>query len=322
MDNRADKKAQFLANAGWNDAQCDPIAQDASSRSYARLTKGKDTVILMDAAPKNADNTAGFVQIAKALTGYGLAAPRIFAEDMAHGFLLIEDLGETDFANHLASHPQDTHLLYRSATDVLVALHTHALPELPKMTPAVAGNMVRLTGEQYTKSTHFADDLEHCVSDAIASNCSAPDHLALRDFHVENLIWRSELDGAQRVGLLDFQDAFNAPAGYDLASLVRDVRRDIPEDLKQAMIIHFADQLDLERESFACAVATLSVQRNLRILGVFARLIRSFGKPKYATFLPRTFNLIQRDLEHPALASLKTLCDNGLPHPNDLGFST
>jgi aminoglycoside/choline kinase family phosphotransferase len=110
------------------------------------------------------------------------------------------------------------------------------------------------------------------LGEALERHAGGPTVLALRDFHAGNLVWRGAQEGVDRLGLLDFQDAVLAPAEYDLASLLRDARRDGDEGLRRAMIRRFAAATGREEARVEAAAAVLAVQRNLRILGVFARL--------------------------------------------------
>ena len=56
-----------------------------------------------------------------------------------------------------------------------------------------------------------------------------------RDYHAQNLLWRSGQDGLARVGVIDFQDALAGSPAYDLISLLEDARRDVPPELAEAM---------------------------------------------------------------------------------------
>jgi aminoglycoside/choline kinase family phosphotransferase len=149
---------------------------------------------------------------------------------------------------------------------------------------------------------------------ALSACAPVADRLALRDFHAENLIWRPALAGAARVGLLDFQDAFIAPAGYDLVSLLRDARRDVDPKLVQDMIARFTAGTDVGPD-FPAQFACLGAQRNLRILGVFARLAKQAGKTRYLTLIPRVWRNLMLDLAHPALADLRAVVHDLLPPP-------
>ena len=150
---------------------------------------------------------------------------------------------------------------------------------------------------------------------ALATHCDPPSTLALRDFHAENLIWRPDREGTDRIGLLDFQDAVIAPRGYDLISLLRDVRRHVDPTLAKQMIGHFAKGVGTTPETLSPALATLAVQRNLRILGVFARLALRDGKHRYVQMIPHLWNMLTEDLRHPALADLRRVVQSTLPPP-------
>lgn len=315
MHDRQLELAVFLKGTPWQNWTKNPLPADASARSYQRLTHGTGSVILMDAPSNTGEDVRPFVEIARTLIQYGLAAPRILKVATDLGFLLLEDLGKTDFASTLNHQPNSDTLLYRAATDVLLHLRQQVPPKLTKMTPEVGGDMVRIVGKYYVQSSAVADDLAEAVETALANHCSTPNVLALRDYHAENLIWRPDQINHLRVGLLDFQDAFIAPDGYDLASLLRDARRDVSPRCTDQMITHFAAATNQTKEIVETAVATLSVQRNLRILGVFGRLIQTHSKRRYAAMLPRVWEHIMRDAEHPALGKLQAIIQKGIPDP-------
>jgi aminoglycoside/choline kinase family phosphotransferase len=107
------------------------------------------------------------------------------------------------------------------------------------MDPKIGANMVAITAEWYAKDVDQTN-LVAAMKDALSALTAIADTLALRDFHAENLIWRPERNGLDRVGLLDFQDAFLAPAGYDLISLLKDARRDVDPILAQDIISQFS----------------------------------------------------------------------------------
>jgi len=141
--------------------------------------------------------------------------------------------------------------------------------------------------------------------------------LALRDYHSENLIWLPERTGIRRVGLLDFQDAFLCHPAYDLVSFLRDARRDISEGLSDILIDRYIRSNKCEPADFHLAVAVYGAQRNLRILGIFARLSRKAGKPHYLNLIPRVWRQLSIDLAHPALNDLRRIVLADLPEPTD-----
>ncbi|MBT8408941.1 MAG: phosphotransferase, partial [Alphaproteobacteria bacterium] len=126
---RAREIARFVAAAGWGEAARSPLAGDASNRRYERLSRlGGQTAILMDAAPDHAEDVRAFVRIAGILAGAGLSPPRILAENLGAGLLLLEDLGDDLFARLLELHPGKEPELYRAAIDCLAELHIAAPP--------------------------------------------------------------------------------------------------------------------------------------------------------------------------------------------------
>lgn len=308
MPDRAAEIADFLRAAGvgaWTRA---PLAGDASRRRYERLSRGGETRILMDAPPGTAEEIARFRRIAGHLRGLGLAAPRIHAADPARGLMLLDDLGPDHVAAHLARHPAAEREVYLAATDILARLQAAPPPPgLAHLDPETGAAMIAPALAAAAAPPALAQDLRAELAAALAAHAGGSPVLALRDYHAENLVWRGHLCGPARIGLLDFQDALGAHPAYDLASLLRDVRRDVHPDTDAACRAAFAAAAGIRPEALGAALATLSVQRNLRILGIFARLIRDEGKPRYAAFLPRLRAHLAQDLGHPALARLRPL---------------
>ncbi len=299
----------FLAGtefAGW---AVHPMSGDASSRRYARLT-GSDgsTTILMDASAEPPAPFVAFQRIATHLRSIGLAAPKVFDVDDTNRMLILQDLGPLQFAQWLYTHPAEEETLYAAAVDVLVRLQSSPAPaELIVLDPPYAAEMIRPMFEWYRPmaSTDQAAGIIDLLRQALSDHAGVPDRLALRDFHAENLIWRPALQGTDRVGLLDFQDAVCAPPAYDLVSLLRDARRDVSIDVRNAMLARFATATGRRPNDIATAAAVLGVQRNLRILGIFARLARRDGKARYLGLIPRVLAHVHDDLAHPALTDLR-----------------
>src|SRR5262249_37271906 len=119
--------------------------------------------------------------------------------------------------------------------------------------------------------------------------------------------------GFQACGLLDFQDAVAGPAPFDLASLLEDVRRHVPQALADAMIDRsLKGNPDLKPDDFRSAYAIGAGQPNARIAGAFTRLLKRDNKPSYQRFMPRVWELLEQDLAHPAMAAVKQWFDRHL----------
>ncbi|KFI33826.1 aminoglycoside phosphotransferase [Haematobacter missouriensis] len=310
----------FLARAGLKGAVRAPLAGDASNRRYERVRAAGETLVLMDAPAERGEDVRPFIAIARHLSSLGLSAPRILAEDAAQGFLLLEDLGDDLYASLLRKDAGEERLLYAAAVDALVELHRHPAPDgVGRYAPPLLGDLAALAVDWYLPGTGAEPvdraPLAEAVNEAALRHAGGPEVLVLRDYHAENLLWLPEREGAARVGLLDFQDARRGHPAYDLVSLLEDARRDTSETLRQEMIARYITETGAEDAGFRAAYATLGAQRNLRILGVFARLCLRDGKPRYLAFIPRVWDHLMRDISHPALADLSRLVRETLPEP-------
>ncbi len=311
----------FLSAGAWKSAQRRPFAHDASFRRYYRLTGGAKPALLMDAPPPQ-ENVRPWCKIARHLQGLGLSAPEIYERDEARGLLVIEDYGDDTFP--LALKQGDSAALYAAAVDTLVALHrtTAAMrvdvsdydpPTLIEKAsllldwfmPAIGGGPVSDTARaEYGAAWRAILPLREGV----------PTTLALRDFFPENIMWLPARPGVRRCGLLDFQDASRAPAVYDLVSLLEDARRDVPEKLRAAMIERYLAAFPRQnRADFMAAAAVMAAQRHARVIGVFARLWKRDGKPRYLAHIPRVWSLLERAVAHPGLAPLERWFDMHVP---------
>ncbi|MCB1341470.1 MAG: phosphotransferase [Pseudooceanicola sp.] len=320
MTDRSDLADAFLAGTVMAGAERGPLAGDASNRRYERLRDGARTAVLMDAPPEKGEDVRPFLRIARHLKGLGLSAPEIYAEDVAHGFLLIEDLGDDLYSRVLRREPALEAPLYRAATDVLVELGRGAVPSLEPYGPERMTTLACLAFSKYRDPVRGADaaleaEFAGRFREILEATTTGAVVLVQRDYHADNLLWLPERAGAARVGLLDFQDAMAGHPGYDLVSLLQDVRRDVSAEVEAEMLRHYITESGVEDAAFRTAYAVLGAQRNLRILGVFGRLGLDYGKPQYVDMIPKVWAHVMRDLEHPALAPVAGLLRDALPAP-------
>ncbi len=285
-----------------------------------------------------------FAAVAQHLRDVGLSAPHIAACDPVTGFMVLEDLGDGLFADVVAG-GGDERALYLNAMEVLAKLHAQAAPAfLPP--PAFAGARA---GEEKTNPPLFAYDETALLAEAdlltewyfphalgrAATADEVAEHLALwravlapvlaaprvfvhRDYHAQNLLWLPQRSGAGRTGLIDFQDAVAGSRAYDLVSLLEDARRDVDPAVAQAAVAHYLDRMTrqgtpVDEASFRAEMAAIAAQRNAKIVGIFARLSRRDGKPRYLGLLPRVWGHLAGDLAHPSLAPLRAWYDRTIP---------
>jgi len=307
--NPRDAASAFLSHAGWGAGQILPLAVDASFRRYYRVVEAGRTAVLMDAPPP--EDTRKFAKMAAWLAERGFAAPAILADDADKGFMLLEDFGDMRLRETVDAAPESEARLYAAAVDQLLRLQRHEAAPVPPYDRAFILREADLLIEWYCDALGLAVDAEgyraawNAAFDALPE---MPVVTVLRDYHAENLMLLD--DG--RVGLLDFQDALAGHPAYDLVSLLQDARRDVPPVIEATMLARYVQATGVG-EGFDAAYHLFGAQRNAKILGIFTRLWRRDGKPRYGALCPRVWRYIERDLAHPSLSGLARWFDDNIP---------
>ena len=340
------------ARSGWSKASIAWLGQDASTRRYARLRHGDLSVLLMDAPPiepapckpdmTEAERTAlgwnamtrlaasrveAFVMMADQLRKMGLRAPEIYAHDSDKGFALIEDFGDgREFARLLERGLADEAVLYAKAADTLAHLHAQPVPPVLESRgerwPILPFDDVALRANadlypdwfaQYAPQARMTDADRarwDAARDALIEQAeSFPREFTLRDYHAENLLW---LPNGQ-VGLLDFQDAVMGWDAWDMAMLTQDARRTVSPAASRAAIRTYLEATGKAESAFMQRLAVIGTLNALRIAGVFARLVKRDGKPRYEQFMPRQLTLLAQNLSHPAAAEMAAFIGETAP---------
>ena len=291
----------FLERAGWGDAAIEPLAGDASFRRYFRVRATGRSAMLMDAPPPHEDPVP-FLEVGAWLAAHGHRAPMIHAEDRQRGLVLIEDFGNDRMRDWLDDNGHAEEVTYGAAIDALARLHRSPPGPFPPYDMDVYQREAGLFVEWYCPAMGLTVDeagyraaWEAALTPLLARQ--DPGVTVLRDYHAENIML---LEGGAQ-GLIDFQDALVGHPAYDVVSLLQDARRDVSEDLERAMLDRYLEQVD-GGEHFEADYARLGAQRNAKIVGIFSRLWKRDGKPRYLAMIPRVWGAMERDLRHPALA--------------------
>jgi N-acetylmuramate 1-kinase len=275
------------AQPRWRAAHIDHVEGDASKRSYARLTLGGDSTLLMD-APRQPDGppvregksysriarladediVGAFMAVGAVLRQGGLSAPAMFAFDLERGLLILEDLGKRLFAAEIAGARADQGELWRAAVDVLIHLRSLAVPArlplpdgtsyaLPRRDRAAFEIEIELLLDWYWPAVKGAPagprvrEAFHRLWRPVVDRLLAlPGGLFLRDFHSPNLFWLPERAGPARVGIIDFQDALNEHFAFDLVSLLQDARVDVAEALEEELFGYYCARVAAREEGF------------------------------------------------------------------------
>jgi N-acetylmuramate 1-kinase len=286
-----------------------PASSDASFRRYFRITAAQGTLVVMDAPPPQED-CAPFVDVAHRLLEVGLNVPKILAQDLTQGFLLLTDLGPTTYYDQIQAGLDEVSLqkMYRDALAALVQMQGAETAGLPVYDTARLKQELGLFVEWYVTvhcKVNLAETalqgLDQVFDLLVTRNAAQPRVLVHRDFHSPNLMYCARPEYGANPGILDFQDAVSGPITYDLASLVMDARTTWEEPQQLDWAIRYWElarknglPVPTDFADFHQDYEWMGLQRNLRILGVFARLNHRDGKAAYLAHMPRVNQYVRQ----------------------------
>ncbi len=301
MDHRLKAIQQWLLDeVKLNRFDLKPASSDASFRRYFRVDTGAETFIVMDAPPEKED-CQPFVDIAKVLGQAGLNTPRIIAQNLEQGFLLLSDLGSRLFLDEL--NEESVELLYGDALNSLQQLQKipHKILPLPSYSADLLQQEMMLFHDWFLEQ-HLAIKLstkdQTVLFDAFKilteSALEQPQVWVHRDYHSRNLMVLEK----ESPGILDFQDAVIGPVTYDLVSLLRDCYIAWPRERVETWVATYYQSCGIDlggvsETQFLRWFDLMGVQRHLKAIGIFARLNIRDGKPGYLGDIPRTLNYVR-----------------------------
>ncbi|MDK2122487.1 aminoglycoside phosphotransferase family protein [Parachitinimonas caeni] len=309
-----------------------PASADASFRRYFRVSFADGrSLIAMDAPPQHED-CRPFVRIAGLFDCVNV--PKVIQQDLEQGFLLLTDLGSTTYL--AAMHPEKpeaAQALYRDAISALVAIQKASMADtLPPYDAALLRRELQLYPEWYV-ARHLGkslDDKQQATWDRVtalilANNLAQPKVYVHRDFHSRNLMVTEP-----NPGVLDFQDAVYGPITYDLVSLLRDAYIEWPEEFVLDLVIRYWEQaraaqlpVPTDFAEFYRDFEWMGVQRQLKVIGIFARLCHRDGKSGYLNDIPLVMRYLRKACARYAeLRALLRLVDEleGVSHHTGYTF--
>jgi len=288
---------------GLAQADPQPASGDASFRRYFRLHSAHESFIAMDAPPEQED-CKPFIRIAGYLEAMQLNAPRILEANLEDGFLLLTDLGTTQYLERLQSDAGSATSLYDDALRTLTRMQSRgtAFQSLLPRYDATLLEFELSLFRDWLCQAHLgiefdADDASNWqrLCDLLVSNAlDQPQVFVHRDYHSRNLM----VTDADNPGVLDFQDAVEGPLTYDLVSLVKDCYIKWPAEQVLAWVRSFYENSDesirqqVDESQLLHHFELMGVQRHLKASGIFARLNHRDGKPAYMADVPRTLSYI------------------------------
>jgi len=303
-----------------------PASADASFRRYFRATfADRSTKVVMDAPPQHED-CKPFLHIGKLFEEAGAHVPHVYAQDLAQGFLLLSDLGDTTYLQTLDAGSASR--LYGAATDALIRIQLASKPdELPPYDEALLRRELNLFPEWYiakhlgvTLTAKQQTKLEQVFDRILMNSLAQPNVYVHRDYHSRNLmnigtpLSNSLPRAGERTnekdnfllspGILDFQDAVYGPITYDLASLFKDAYIKWEEAEIIDWLIRYWEQarkaglpVRADFGAFYRDYEMMGVQRHIKVLGIFARLYHRDGKDGYLKDMPLVMEYLVKACE-------------------------
>ena len=303
------------------------ISGDASFREFYRLRKNKNTSIIVSAKKDKFKNLAVYAVVNNILNANKINAPKLVSNHYKNNMIEISDLGEKSFYDHIVS-KKNKLKDYKSLIKLLIKIQKIKIKKvykldkfkikIPKYTLSNLHKESDLFFDWYLKyflkskkismvKKQLRTELNTVYKKLIYRN----DTFVHRDFHVSNIMMNKN-----KLGLIDSQDAIIGNPLYDIASLIDDVRIKLPGKLQNDLLNFYHKNSKFKKEKIEKLkndFDILSVQRNLKILGIFVRLFKRDNKDNYLKFLPYTWLLIEKRLENPAFKNLKILFYKYLP---------
>jgi len=281
----------LLDDLSMDDIRIEPASADASFRRYFRISHDDKTWIAMDAPPDKEDCSA-FVHVAQMIEAVGVQAPHIYHFNPDQGFMLLSDLGSTDYLRQLDDGQAD--VLYKDAMDAIIKIQTLS-NGLPAYDEQLLNNEMQLFRNWYL-GQHLGIELSPSQQKNLSRGFDILRHNALsqpqvfvhRDYHSRNLM----MTDVDNPGVIDFQDAVVGPISYDLVSLLKDCYIAWPREKTLNWLDYFMQHSNLcqsiHREQFIHWFDLMGMQRHLKAIGIFARLSHRDGKSGYLADIPRT----------------------------------
>ena len=297
------------------------ISGDASFREFYRLKKNNKTSIIVSAKKEKFKNLAVYTVINNVLNNNRINAPKLVSNHYKNGMIEISDLGEKSFYDHIISKKNKIND-YKSLIKLLIKIQKIKVKKLykfeklkikiPKYTLSSLHKESDLFFDWYLKYT-LRNKKINMIKKTIRSELNKVykklnyknNTFVHRDFHISNIMINKK-----KLGIIDSQDAIIGNPLYDAVSIIDDVRIKLSNKLQKKLLDFFHKNSKLKHEPIEKLkndFDILSVQRNLKVLGIFVRLCKRDNKDNYLKFLPYTWTLIEKRLQNPVLKNLKLL---------------
>lgn len=291
----------------------EPLAGDASFRRYFRVRDDASTWVVMDAPPDRED-CGPFIDVDKRMAAAGLPVPEIVATDTDSGFLLLDDLGDDLLRDTLTTNNADDWFptLFRQLQQFTTMVSADGLPPYDRQQLLVELELFPKWYLERHKGARLScedwDIWEALCTRLIRSAQSQPQVFVHHDFHSCNLLVQPDGD----IAIIDFQDAVCGPVTYDLASLLWDRYIHWPRTRLEGWMEDTRQRLApaVDAATWVRWCDWMGLQRNLKIVGIFARLNHRDGKAEYLELIPMFWRYLEDVLPlYPEFAEFADLLE-------------
>ena len=304
------------------------INEDASFRKFYRLISNKKSKIIVLSKKEKYKNLVAYSAINKFLRSNKIYAPKLYKHNFAKGIIVIEDFGNSSFYKVLLE-KKDKLMIYKNIVDFLLKIQK--IKPKSKIRNVINGshNINKYNNKYLFKESDLFFDwyLPLFLKKKTSLNIKIKSKKILRklydklnfpnscfvhrDFHVQNL-----MKVGNKIGVIDSQDALIGNPAYDLVSLVDDVRIKTSTKLKNQIYNYYIKKTSkvykMNSKKFLEDFNILSVQRSLKIIGIFSRLFKRDKKKYYLKFIPYTWQLLEMRMKSKMFAELKNILDNNI----------
>ena len=307
-----------------------PISGDASFRKFYRFASNKKSKIIVYANKEKYKNLIAYTSINKFLRNNKILSPKLYTHNYQDGIIVLEDFGDLTFYKVLIK-KKNKLIVYKKLVDLLLKIQK--IKTKSKIKNITMGS--HKINKYSTKYLHKESDLffdwylpmyfkkkkvlsikkkTKKILSKLYQRINFPNsYFVHRDYHAQNL-----MKVGKRIGLIDSQDALIGNPAYDLVSLVDDVRIKTSANLKNDVIHHFLKNTEtkirINSKKFLEDFNILSVQRSLKIIGIFSRLYKRDKKNKYLKLLPYTWKLLENRMRSSMFSDLRKILDKNIPN--------
>ena len=305
-----------------------PIAGDASFRKFYRLILKKNKILVLSKKEKY-KNLVAYLAINKFLRKNKVLAPKFYLINYQKGMAIIEDFGNVSFYDVLSKR-KNKFLIYKKLIKFLLKIQNIKTKIKIKSINNKFHLMNKYSNKYLFEESNLFFDwyLPLFLSKKKALNVKTKSRNILlklynklnfsnsyfvhRDYHVQNL-----MKVGNKIGLIDSQDALIGNPAYDLVSLVDDVRIKTSIKLKNQIFHYYLKNskksYSNNYQKFLEDFNILSVQRSLKIIGIFSRLFKRDRKKQYLKFIPYTWKLLEMRMSSNIFFQLRKILDENVP---------